>query len=579
MKPIIVDMKDMSDCTEVYEARPNPVLTGFIYLILGMLITAFVWMAFFKMDIVVTATGTVAAADEVATVTNQISGIITGRMIEDGQSVHKGDILYTVSCEEQSLLLESLDKQIADNREKEAMLKLYDAWLREGNEFPVNAGTNLYYSEFATRKMLVELKGESTRQNYNEQMSAYNSKLSANKAMANYYREAITKSKQLIEAIKNRNNPFGEADSYYRNYMDNYLAQYQNIEIQYEGKARAWREESVNADKNIGLLESEKIALQAQIESTKQSLQTATVQEQPIAEDGKVSDDSAIDTAGIELDGLRVTLASLEQQVSKLEQQIAAQKSAKTVVDGNIHDNNIQKSSAWITYEKESIAVVENNILTYQQSLVACESTELEYSNGKNELKKQGVELEIDSVVAQEKFSVAEELEVCRQNREQLTGQRENLLQKIEAATVRATMDGTVNLATDLVEGDYLNSGAQVLSIIPQSDNGTFVVKSYVENTDIAKIHEGMDVTYEIGAYPSREYGTMRGNVTFVSADLKVNDSGSAYYVVETSVTPEELRNKMGEKASLKVGMLCETKVVIESKSVLEILLKKIFQM
>ncbi len=579
MKPIIVDMKDMSDCTEVYEARPNPVLTGFIYLILGMLITAFVWMAFFKMDIVVTATGTVAAADEVATVTNQISGIITGRMIEDGQSVHKGDILYTVSCEEQSLLLESLDKQIADNREKEAMLKLYDAWLREGNEFPVNAGTNLYYSEFATRKMLVELKGESSRQNYNEQMSAYNSKLSANKAMANYYREAITKSKQLIEAIKNRNNPFGEADSYYRNYMDNYLAQYQNIEIQYEGKARAWREESVNADKNIGLLESEKIALQAQIESTKQSLQTATVQEQSIAEDGKVSDDSAIDTAGIELDGLRVTLASLEQQVSKLEQQIAAQKSAKTVVDGNIHDNNIQKSSAWITYEKESIAVVENNILTYQQNLVACESTELEYSNGKNELKKQGVELEIDSVVAQEKFSVAEELGVCRQNREQLTGQRENLLQKIEAATVRATMDGTVNLATDLVEGDYLNSGAQVLSIIPQSDNGTFVVKSYVENTDIAKIHEGMDVTYEIGAYPSREYGTMRGNVTFVSADLKVNDSGSAYYVVETSVTPEELRNKMGEKASLKVGMLCETKVVIESKSVLEILLKKIFQM
>ena len=154
----------------------------------------------------------------------------------------------------------------------------------------------------------------------------------------------------------------------------------------------------------------------------------------------------------------------------------------------------------------------------------------------------------------------------------------EGLQQSVENATVRATMDGTINLATDLVEGDYLTAGAQVLSIIPQSEAGSFMVRSYVKNTDIAKAHEGMEVTYEIGAYPSREYGTMRGEVTFVSADLKVNDSGSAYYVVETSVNPGELRNRMGEEATLRVGMLCETKVVIETKSVLEVLIDKMFQ-
>ena len=36
---------------------------------------------------------TVSAAGEVATITNQLSGTITGRMIEDGQIVNKGDIL------------------------------------------------------------------------------------------------------------------------------------------------------------------------------------------------------------------------------------------------------------------------------------------------------------------------------------------------------------------------------------------------------------------------------------------------------------------------------------------------------
>ena len=31
MKPIIVDMKDMSDSTEVYNSRPNPFFVYFIY--------------------------------------------------------------------------------------------------------------------------------------------------------------------------------------------------------------------------------------------------------------------------------------------------------------------------------------------------------------------------------------------------------------------------------------------------------------------------------------------------------------------------------------------------------------------
>lgn len=125
--------------------------------------------------------------------------------------------------------------------------------------------------------------------------------------------------------------------------------------------------------------------------------------------------------------------------------------------------------------------------------------------------------------------------------------------------------------------GKAAAAGAQVLSIIPGSEEGEFIVRSYVENKDIAKIHEGMEVSYEIAAYPAKEYGTMKGTVTFVSADLKVNNNGSAYYVVETSVDASKLRNHSGEEATLKVGMLCETRIVVEEKSVLEVLVEKLF--
>ena len=361
MKPIIIDMKEISDSTEVYESRPNPVLTGFIYLILAMVLSAFLWMGFFKMDVVVDAVGMVAA-EEVVAVTNQMTGTISERLVEDGQFVNQGDILYTISCEEQSMQLASLENQWSDCVKREEMLELYEAWLQGGEDVTLNVDDNPYGFELSTRKRLFELRKE-------------------------------------------------------------------NLELSYS-------------------------------------------KEMFLEEDRK---------------------------------------------------------------------------------------------------------LQLESLAVQEMYSVTEELEACRQTRNQLEQQIEMLRKNVEDATVKATVSGTVNLVSELVTGDYLSAGAKVLTIIPQGEADTFIVKSYVENRDIAKIQEGMEVTYEIAAYPSREYGTMTGKVTFVSADVKVNDSGNAYYLVETSVAPEELRNRNGEEAELKAGMLCETKVVIESKSVLSILLEKMF--
>lgn len=108
-------------------------------------------------------------------------------------------------------------------------------------------------------------------------------------------------------------------------------------------------------------------------------------------------------------------------------------------------------------------------------------------------------------------------------------------------------------------------------------EEDSFLVKSFINNQDIAKIQPDMEVKYEVAAYPSSEYGTMTGNVEFVSADLKANsEDGSAYYVVETSIDDAQLYNKTGEKLDLKVGMYCDTKIIVEQKSVLRFLLEKI---
>lgn len=552
MRPIIIDMKDMSDSREVYESRPNPVLPGFIWLLFVMMAAAFVWMAFFKIDIVVKATGTVSAAEEVATVTNQVSGTITTRMIEDGQNVEKGDVLYTISHEELDLQLSALKEQLEDYRDKEEMLHAYMNWLEEGKEFSIALMDNLYYSEIASRKLLVELSEQSMQQAYVGELSVYETQLDANNTMIDYCNDAIYKSRQLIEAIKSKSNTFGSEDAYYWNYMENYLVQYQNIISQYDVSINNLLRESDTAKQIMEELETKKQELQNII----QGVEINTV---------------------LASDADEAQALQAQQQIQSIEAQIIAQKAVKEAADNSIKEYNTQINSALSAYEKENIAAIENSILGYEQNLAAYEGKRMEYENGRATLLGQGTGVELENLVTQEKHSVATELATCRQSQLKLSQQIQSLNQSIENTTVRANIGGTVNFAVDLVEGDFLGAGTQVLSIIPESEMGAYIVKCYVENKDIAKIHEGMEVTYEIAAYPSREYGTKRGDVRFVSADLKVNNGGSAYYMVEASVDAGQLCNQKGEEGSLKVGMLCETKIVIEKKSVLEILVEKLF--
>ena len=55
MKPIIVDLKDISDSTEVYDSKPNRFVPYTIYIICAILTIALIWMYLFRMDIVVKA--------------------------------------------------------------------------------------------------------------------------------------------------------------------------------------------------------------------------------------------------------------------------------------------------------------------------------------------------------------------------------------------------------------------------------------------------------------------------------------------------------------------------------------------
>lgn len=90
MKPIIIDLKDISDSTEVYDAKPNKIFIIFIYIILGMLTIALVWACLWKLDIVIKSNGMFKMEDATNVISTQVTGKVEKVNINEGMYINEG---------------------------------------------------------------------------------------------------------------------------------------------------------------------------------------------------------------------------------------------------------------------------------------------------------------------------------------------------------------------------------------------------------------------------------------------------------------------------------------------------------
>lgn len=155
MKPIIVDMKDMSDSIEVYESKPNRFLVYTIYLMLIILAVAVLWMAFFKMDIVVKSNGVFKGSTAVYEIGSGITGSVKETHIENGQYVTEGDVLYVLSINELSDTILHYQDELEAAKARLEILSAYEKSL-DGNKAELEVlSNNAYYDEFINRRELL----------------------------------------------------------------------------------------------------------------------------------------------------------------------------------------------------------------------------------------------------------------------------------------------------------------------------------------------------------------------------------------------------------------------------------------
>jgi len=636
VKPIILDMNEMSDSREVYESRPHPFFVIFIYMLLFMLTVAIIWAACFKLDVVVKGTGLVSSREAASVVTNTYSGAITECYITDGQTVSKGDILYEVEATDLDLQLNTYTEQQTEVGNRIEMMEVYLTWLSD-NTMDLKAYTaNPYFSEYAARQQVVTLQMELAQTEFDSQKEAYDAKLAAGSSMIEYYESEINKLNLLSVGIRTRQNTFEETDSYYYAKLNSYITQYNNTVAQYDATLKTLQkeldeaeDEVEKADKEIKAADETITKANREINAARERISAAnqyasasdtklrlsqvdveetqvpesevvvaeSVEEDIVAKEESVEENSVIEVMEIEqgveavVEEVKVVDTSADEAlIVKKQEEISAAQNKKTLAQAQktsqqaivqskkdaISTTTLQKNTALTNLETETIAGVEASIISYQQNILSTNGTQAELMTTKSNITEQGVANNTENLIQTELQSVSAELSSMRTTYKELETKITELENGLTKTVVKAPTDGVVNLQNELVVGNYLSAGKEVMTLIPCEEDG-YIVKSYINNQDIAKIQNDMSVKYEVAAYPSSEYGSMTGEVEFVSADLKANsEDGSAYYVVETSIDSTNLYNKNGDKMDLKVGMQCETKIIVEQKSVLKMLLQKI---
>lgn len=148
MKNVILNLDEVSDSSEVYDSKPHPFLFYFIIIIAILLVSAFLWMAYFNIDIVVKASGVINIDSTIQQDTSKVSGIVKKCYVQDNKFVSRGDLLYEINHDEIDKQISYYEEQINDIDKHIEIMNVYiDSIENDVNKLDDYKG-NIYYNEY-----------------------------------------------------------------------------------------------------------------------------------------------------------------------------------------------------------------------------------------------------------------------------------------------------------------------------------------------------------------------------------------------------------------------------------------------
>lgn len=513
MKPIIVDMKEMSESVEVYKSKPNPFMVYTIYTVFAIVVVACIWMCFFDINDVVKSSGIFKSAEDIYDVGSAVTGVVKEKYVNDGDYVKEGDVLYVVEIESLSDTIVLYQKNLKNTEDRLEVLDAYAESLDGDTELLDELADNQYYWEFKNKQNLLFENIEKNSEDVNDKIELYDNSIQSITDTIQKYNTKIDKFNEVKTCIICKNNTIDKSESYYYSIVSNYLSSYNLTDMQYNSKIEEYKNK-INELDNV------------------------------------MKQDNASD-----LDALN---KSKEEYYSYM----AATETEKTQALANLENQKLLEL-------EQMIEEINSSIITLNSNLETAKLERTSISDNSNTTNKNIAILTEKGNIASERISLKEKKEEYESYLNKYNIQNKN-------CNVMAVSSGYYYDDQNLKQGSYVQEGTTIGKIYPEKES-EFYAEVYVKNSDIGRIKEGQSVNLEIAAYPSMEYGYLKGEIVNISKDITVDEStGYAYYVVKVKCNNMTVKNKNGDMGNLKNGMACQAKIIIGEKSVMTYVLEKI---
>lgn len=149
---------------------------------------------------------------------------------------------------------------------------------------------------------------------------------------------------------------------------------------------------------------------------------------------------------------------------------------------------------------------------------------------------------------------------------------------QLDRTVLVSPMRGIVNNLSVTTIGGVVRPGEEIFQIIPLDDQ--LFVEAKVPPEDIANIKPGQQATVKLTAYDYTIYGSLKGEVQYISADTFKDErqrDGAPHYRVTLRV---DTQNLTARQANLQIrpGMQAEVELQTGGKTILDYLLKPLYK-
>ena len=572
MKPIIVDLKDISDSTEVYDSKPNRFVPYTIYIICAILTIALIWMYLFRMDIVVKADSVFRGDDDSTAVSCAVTGKITKMSVKDGQYVSEGDELYEVDIENLGSTIEDYKSKLDSVQQRLDILNAYQKSLDGDNSEFDAMSDNQYYSEFKDRKELLNTSIDAGKEKnktgevYDENITVINEVDIENLGSTiEDYKSKLDSVQQRLDILNAYQKSLDGDNSEFDAMSDNqYYSEFKDRKELLNTSIDAGKEKNKTGevyDENITVINDS-------IDKYNEKINKLNNVKQCIVSRNNTFDQN--DTYYYSI--VKSYISSYDYTALQYDNK----KDETTMDSSQLTDVDTEKNQALSNLESNEISTIEQQIETANEQIESLKSNISSVELQKKQTENSNNTDESDIKILTEKGNVSAEILTYEDKKQEYEAYLKDYDIKNNNCTIKAGTSGYFYTNKEISNGTYIQEGDSIGQIYPKEQSG-YYAQVYVENSDIAKIKPDQEVKFEMASYPSSEYGYFTGTVKEIAKDVTVDqNTGNAYYVVKVECKNMEIKNKDGEKGNLKSGMAAQAKIVVDDDSVLHFVLDKI---